>query len=81
MGAGRIGLRLERTEVSLGGVTVFRHGSSAGPAARRRAEARLAGDEVAWSADITRDGRPLTSCGNLDVIAREPQALSANARS
>jgi hypothetical protein len=42
---------------------------------------RLAGDEVAWSADLTRDGRPLTSCGNLDLIARDPQALSPNPRS
>jgi glutamate N-acetyltransferase/amino-acid N-acetyltransferase len=46
IGAGRVGLRLERTEVSLAGVTVFRHGSSAGPAARRRAQARLGADEV-----------------------------------
>jgi glutamate N-acetyltransferase/amino-acid N-acetyltransferase len=46
LGAGRIGLRLDRTEVSLAGVTVFRGGASAGPGARRRAEARLGADEV-----------------------------------
>ena len=46
IGAGRTALRLERTRVSLGGVTVFRNGSSAGPAARRRAAARLRRPEV-----------------------------------
>jgi glutamate N-acetyltransferase/amino-acid N-acetyltransferase len=46
VGAGRIALRLDRTEVSLGGVTVFRHGASAGPGARRRAAARLRDAEV-----------------------------------
>lgn len=46
IGAGRAVLRLERTEIALGGVTVFRHGRSAGPGARRRAAARLARDEV-----------------------------------
>jgi glutamate N-acetyltransferase/amino-acid N-acetyltransferase len=69
VGAGRVGLRLERTEVALGGVTVFRHGTSAGPAARRRAATRLAAPEVEvavrlgsgraeaclWTCDLTYD--------------------------
>jgi glutamate N-acetyltransferase/amino-acid N-acetyltransferase len=46
VGAGRVRLRLERSRVTLGGVTVFRNGVSAGPAARRRAAARLARPEV-----------------------------------
>ena len=46
IGAGRTALRLERTEIALGGVTVFRHGASAGSGARRRAAARLARDEI-----------------------------------
>jgi len=47
LGAGGIQLKLPRTEVRLGGVTVFRHGSSAGPAARKRARQKLAADQVA----------------------------------
>ncbi len=46
LGAGRTALRLERTRVALGGVTVFRNGTSAGPAARRRAATRLRAPEV-----------------------------------
>jgi glutamate N-acetyltransferase/amino-acid N-acetyltransferase len=46
VGAGRVALRLERSEVALGGVTVFRRGASAGPAARRRAAARLRAPEL-----------------------------------
>ncbi len=42
VGAGRIRLDLEHTRIGLCGVTVFRAGASAGPAARRRAAARLA---------------------------------------
>jgi glutamate N-acetyltransferase/amino-acid N-acetyltransferase len=41
VGAGRVRIDLERTVVCLGGVTVFRGGASAGPAARRRAAAKL----------------------------------------
>jgi glutamate N-acetyltransferase/amino-acid N-acetyltransferase len=41
VGAERVRLRLERTRVALAGVTVFRHGAPAGPAALRRAAARL----------------------------------------
>jgi glutamate N-acetyltransferase/amino-acid N-acetyltransferase len=52
VGAGRVGLRLERAAVTLGGVTVFRHGASAGPAARRRAARRLAGAEVEIAVDL-----------------------------
>ena len=47
VGAARVALRLERTEVSLGGVTVFRRGASAGPGARRRAARAMARPEVA----------------------------------
>ena len=46
VGAGRVPLRLDRTEVRLAGVSVFRAGASAGPAARRRAQVRLRGKEV-----------------------------------
>jgi glutamate N-acetyltransferase/amino-acid N-acetyltransferase len=46
LGAGRTALRLERTRVALGGVTVFRNGTSTGPAARRRAATRLRAPEV-----------------------------------
>jgi glutamate N-acetyltransferase/amino-acid N-acetyltransferase len=46
VGAARVTVRLERAVVTLGGVTVFRHGVSAGPAARRRAAVRLAEPEV-----------------------------------
>ena len=46
VGAARIRLRLERVEVRLGGVAVFRAGASTGPAARRRAAARLRSPEV-----------------------------------
>ena len=42
VGAGRIRLDLEHTRIGLCGVTVFRAGASAGPAARRRAAVRLA---------------------------------------
>ena len=46
VGAADVALRLERTEVKLAGVVVFRHGASAGPAARRRAEARMGAPEI-----------------------------------
>jgi glutamate N-acetyltransferase/amino-acid N-acetyltransferase len=46
VGAARVRLRLDRVEVSLCGVPVFRRGASTGPAARRRAAARLRAREV-----------------------------------
>ncbi len=46
LGAGRTRLNLDRTVVRLAGVTVFRHGASAGAAARRRAAARMGAAEV-----------------------------------
>jgi glutamate N-acetyltransferase/amino-acid N-acetyltransferase len=46
IGAARVDVALERARVVLCGVPVFRNGASAGPAARRRAEGRLADDEV-----------------------------------
>ncbi|UCE86346.1 MAG: bifunctional glutamate N-acetyltransferase/amino-acid acetyltransferase ArgJ [Deltaproteobacteria bacterium] len=46
VGAGEVRVDLARTRVRLGGITVFRNGSSAGPAARRRARARLVRSEV-----------------------------------
>ncbi len=46
LGAGRVALRLERTEIRLCGVVVFRRGASAGPAARRRAAAKHAAPEI-----------------------------------
>jgi glutamate N-acetyltransferase/amino-acid N-acetyltransferase len=46
IGAGEVSLQLRKTRVKLGGVTVFRDGRSAGPAARRRAEQKLSAPEV-----------------------------------
>jgi glutamate N-acetyltransferase/amino-acid N-acetyltransferase len=46
LGAAGVRLSLEHTEVSLGGVVVFRRGTSAGPAARRRAAAKHAAPEI-----------------------------------
>jgi len=46
VGAGRVRIALERTQVSLGGVVVFRRGASAGPAARARAARALAAKQV-----------------------------------
>ena len=42
---------------------------------------RLAGDDIAWSAELTRDGRPLTSCGTLELLAREQRSPRAGAQS
>jgi len=52
VGAGRVALRLERSEVALGGVTVFRRGASAGPAARRRAAAKLRAPELEVAVEL-----------------------------
>ncbi len=46
VGAGRVCLALEKTQVSLGGVVVFRRGASAGPAARARAARALEAREI-----------------------------------
>jgi glutamate N-acetyltransferase/amino-acid N-acetyltransferase len=46
VGAGRVTVRLPRARVELAGVAVFRDGASAGPAARRRAAARLVRAEI-----------------------------------
>ncbi len=46
VGAGRVRLALERTQVSLGGVVVFRRGASAGPAARARAARAMQAKEI-----------------------------------
>ena len=69
VGAARVRLKLDRTEVSLGGVSVFRNGAPTGRAARRRAARRLEASEVevsiclgvgrgeaeVWSCDLTYD--------------------------
>jgi glutamate N-acetyltransferase/amino-acid N-acetyltransferase len=52
VGAGRVAIRLPRASVRLAGVTVFRAGASAGPAARRRAAAGLSAEEVAIEVDL-----------------------------
>jgi len=52
IGAGRVSLELDRMEVKLCGVAVFRRGASTGPAARRKAEARLEADEVVIEVDL-----------------------------
>jgi glutamate N-acetyltransferase/amino-acid N-acetyltransferase len=46
LGAARVHLRLDRAEVRLGGVVVFRRGAPTGPAARRRAAAKHASPEI-----------------------------------
>jgi len=46
LGAARIAICLDRAVVRLGGVVVFRRGASAGPAARKRAEARHSAAEI-----------------------------------
>jgi glutamate N-acetyltransferase/amino-acid N-acetyltransferase len=46
VGAARVALRLDRTEVKLCGIVVFRRGAATGPAARRRAAAKLRAAEV-----------------------------------
>jgi glutamate N-acetyltransferase/amino-acid N-acetyltransferase len=69
VGAARVALDLARTEVRLGGVAVFRRGAALGPAARRRAGARLTRPEVSvevalgvgrgeaalWTCDLSRE--------------------------
>jgi len=52
VGAARVRLKLDRAEVRLGGVTVFRAGASAGPAARRRAARKLQAPEVEVAIDL-----------------------------
>jgi glutamate N-acetyltransferase/amino-acid N-acetyltransferase len=52
VGAGRVALCLERSEVALGGVTVFRRGASTGPAARRRAAAKLRAPDLEVAVEL-----------------------------
>jgi len=52
VGAGRIALDPTRVQVRLGGITVFRRGASAGPAARRKAAVRLQADSVRIELDL-----------------------------
>jgi glutamate N-acetyltransferase/amino-acid N-acetyltransferase len=52
VGAAKVRLTLDRAEVRLGGVTVFRAGASAGPAARRRAARKLQAPEVEVAIDL-----------------------------
>ena len=66
VGAGRVPLDPERTEVARGGVTVFRHGASTGPAARRRAAARLTRPEVEIAVRLGR-GRGAASVWTCDL--------------
>jgi glutamate N-acetyltransferase/amino-acid N-acetyltransferase len=54
VGAGRVDLDLARAEVRWAGVTVFRAGRSAGPAARRRAGASMAKGEIEVAVDLAR---------------------------
>ena len=46
VGAANVALRIDRTEVKLCGVVVFRRGSATGPASRRRAAEKLRAAEV-----------------------------------
>jgi len=52
LGAGRVELRLARSRVRLCGITLFREGTASGPAARRRAAARLRGGEIEIEVDL-----------------------------
>ena len=52
IGAGRYAIDLGRACIRLGGVAVFRRGQSTGPAARRRAEAAQARDEILIEIDL-----------------------------
>jgi glutamate N-acetyltransferase / amino-acid N-acetyltransferase len=52
IGAGLVAIRLPRASVKLAGVTVFRAGASAGPAARERAAKALAAPEIAIEVDL-----------------------------
>jgi hypothetical protein len=42
---------------------------------------RLAGDDIAWSADLTRDGQALTRCGTLSLLAHAEPASARAPRS
>ena len=66
LGAGRVRLDLARAEVRLGGVAVYRSGASAGPASRRRAAGRLAGEEVEIEVDLAA-GRSRASVFTCDL--------------
>jgi len=52
IGAGRVALRLDRTEVRLGGVAVFRRGAPTGDGARRRAGRALGAKEIEVAVDL-----------------------------
>lgn len=52
LGHGQIAWHPEKTRVKVGAVTVFAKGRSAGPAARRRAEAAHEGDELTIAVDL-----------------------------
>ena len=52
VGAGRIKMGLDQVRVRLGGITVFRRGASAGPAARKKAAVRLGADSVLIEVDL-----------------------------
>jgi glutamate N-acetyltransferase/amino-acid N-acetyltransferase len=52
IGAGQISWNPEQTRVRVGGVVVFSKGRSAGPAARKRAEAAHRGDELRIQVDL-----------------------------
>ncbi len=52
VGAGSTTIRMERAEVKVGGVAVFRRGASTGPAARRRAAAKLAAPEIHLAVEL-----------------------------
>ncbi len=52
VGAGRISMNLPRVQVKLAGIMVFRNGSSCGPAARRKAAARLEAEEISIELEL-----------------------------
>jgi glutamate N-acetyltransferase / amino-acid N-acetyltransferase len=54
IGAARIDWHPERTQIRVGGVPVFIRGRSAGPAARKRAEAALRAEEIEIRVELGR---------------------------
>ncbi len=66
VGAARVRVKLDRAAVRVAGVTVFRAGASSGPAARRRAAARIRAQEVELAVDLGA-GRASTHLWTCDL--------------
>jgi len=66
VGAGEVRINLERAEVRLGGVAVYRRGGSAGPRARARAGKKLTEPEIEIRVDLA-TGRGRASLWTCDL--------------